>query len=68
MFGNMSQEDNTAAAASFAASTKKMRKKHSKSAPETAYQVWKRAMTTSAVICMEFCANSPLLAKKAIFD
>ena len=68
VFGNMSQEDNTAAAASFAASTKKLRKKQAKSGPETAYQVWKRAMTTSAVVGMEFCANSPLLAKKAIVD
>jgi len=68
VFGNMSQHDNTAAAASFAASTKKMRKKHVKSGPETAFQVWKRAMTTSAVVGMEFCANSPMLAKKAIVD
>jgi len=55
VFGNMSLEDNTAAAASFAASTKKLRKKHAKSGPETAYQVG-----------MKFCANSPLRAKKAL--
>jgi len=57
VFGNMSLEDNTAAAASFAAGTKKFRKKQAKSGPETAYQVG-----------MEFCANSPLLARKAIVD
>jgi len=68
LFRNMSVEDNTAAAASFAADTKKFRKKHVKSGPEAAYQVWKRAMTTSAVVGMELCANSPLLAKKAIVD
>ena len=68
VFGNISLDDNTAAAASFAAGTKKFRKKKAKSGPETAYQVWKRAMTTSAVVGMEFCANSPLLAKKAIVD
>jgi len=68
VFGHMSQDDNTAAAAAFAASSKKMRKKHVKSGPETAFQVWKRAMTTSAVVGMEFCANSPMLAKKAIAD
>jgi len=68
VFGNMSLEDNTVAAASFAADTKKFRKKHVKSAPETARQVWKRAVTTSAVVGMEFCANSPLTAKKAIVD
>jgi len=55
VFGNMSLDDNTAAAASFVASTKKLRKKHAKSGPETAYQVG-----------MEFCANSPLRAKKAL--
>jgi len=66
VFGNMSLQDNTAAAASFAASTKKLRKKHAKSGPETAYQVWKRAMTTTALVGMEFCANSPLRAKKAL--
>ena len=68
VFGNMLLEDNTAAAASFAASTKKFRKKQAKSGPETAYQVWKRAITTSAVVGIEFCANSPLMAKKAIID
>ena len=68
VFGNMSLEDNTAAAASFAASTKKFRKKHAKSGQETPIQVWKRAMSTSAVVGMEICANSPLMAKKAIAD
>ena len=68
VFEKMLLEDNTTAAAMFAASTKKFRKKQAKSGPETAYQVWERAMTTTAVVGMEFCANSPLMAKKAIID
>jgi len=65
-FTEMSSAEGAAAAASFSKDTKKMRKKPANAGPESAYQVWQRAMITSAVVGMQSLNHAPLSAKKAL--